>query len=158
MTGRVGQASGKKIPNSVKKIVNAQVNRQLINKKEPEVPAVLPDMPIQLSDVAKHLYVKYGMLLLNAGILKETDGLVLASYCQVSADILEAFEQNKRLKREQLESVGYINFDRLNPCKLLNLQRQLGVELGLTPVMRGRLEVEKVDEAESEWAILDATG
>lgn len=157
MPGRQGQLSGRKVPNSVKKLVLPTDKRSLINFNEPEVPAILPPMPLQLSDAAKELYYKVGSQLVRAGILKETDGFTLASYCQVTADVLEAFEQNKKLKRMQQTSGGVIHYDRLNPIKLLQLQRQLAAELGLSPAMRGRIEVNKTDDTEKEWEVFDAT-
>lgn len=121
---------------------------QRIDAGEPQPKIVAPPCPRELTPAAKALYKKMAAKLVGLRVLAETDGMVLAQYCQA---VTQWAAVQKELERFGMITDNWLKAQRIS-AKLYELSIRLGQELGLSPASRARVrslpDEEKKDERE----------
>lgn len=112
------------------RLLNGNAGKRPINAQEPDTGAADVDPPEWLSEAAAPHWARLAPMLSAAGVMKESDRDLLATYCQTFADYLEAVKGGGA----SMSMVGQL--------------RQLMGELGMTPTARARITVDKAPETE----------
>jgi len=135
-------------PAAVKKLEGMRKSRI---PNEPAIPDLATNAapPEFLDEVAKAKWREVYPLLQASGVLKATDTDVLEAYCYAYAKFRQADDLLKKAPTLVFKTPN----GSIQPVPFATMVRQwqeqllrLGVELGLTPSARGRLNVEPVDK------------
>lgn len=108
---------------------------------EPEFDEIDPTPPMKLDAKARKIWDRLFEQLKTAGVLKDTDTYILASFCVCQSKFEKFDSQN----------------DRLNSLEYLKQARQLAASLGLSPTDRARLGL-KPEGKKDEGAEFEAAG
>lgn len=97
------------------------------------MPACGSDAPAWLDDAAREHWQRLAPMLSQAGVLKESDRDLLATYCQLFTQYVAAVRAGEKVSTSV---VGQL--------------RQLMCELGMTPSARARIKADKVPDGQEE--------
>jgi P27 family predicted phage terminase small subunit len=152
---------GRKPTPSHLKLIAGNPGHRPLNANEPKPDPQLPPVPAHLSEEAKIEWQRLARELYQLGLLTNLDRAALAGYCQAYADWIEAEGQLRRFGKvikspqrkvtrrakdgsEVVESSG--GFPMQSPFlamrnKALELMHKFGVEFGMSPSSRTRVNV-----------------
>jgi P27 family predicted phage terminase small subunit len=116
-----------------------------INRFEAQFDHVIPKCPGHLSRSAKKYYCELAAVLYRARILTEADQIVLANLAQAYATLAQA---QSELNQSKLTVTSQRGGPRVSPLFRIVNQSMLTItklsqELGLTPLARARLRIDK---------------
>jgi P27 family predicted phage terminase small subunit len=142
-------------PTAIKKLEGNPGGRPL-NQNEPQ-PSGIPTCPRHLNKEARAEWRRISKELITIGLLTRIDRAALASYCMAYARWIEAEENVAKFGHVVKAPSGYpIQNPYLsiaNTC--LDQIRKFGVEFGLTPASRSRLQISATPQASGdEWSEL----
>lgn len=115
------------------RLLSGNAGKRPMNTLEPQYTACATEPPEWLSDAARAHWERLAPMMARAGVLKESDRDLLATYCTVFAQYVEAVKAGERVS---MSVVGQL--------------RQLMGELGLTPSARARIVADKAPEDDQE--------
>lgn len=110
-------------------------------RKAPIAP-VWPETPSDLGPAARAEWERVVPMLWNRRVIEDLDVNVLRAYCQTAALVWEC---DRQLVNEGLVTLSSRGVPTQNPIvrtrtQLIETMRKLSIELGLTPLARGRVQ------------------
>jgi phage terminase small subunit len=116
------------------RLLNGNAGKRPINAQEPRIRTCTTEPPEWLGDAARAHWSRLAPLLADAGVLKESDRDLLATYCTTFCEYVESIRERGSA-----------------PMPLVTQLRQLMGELGMTPSARSRIVADrKPDDAETK--------
>jgi phage terminase small subunit len=115
------------------RLLNGNAGKRPINAQEPRIRTCTTEPPEWLTDVARAHWSRLAPLLSDAGVLKESDRDLLATYCTTFTEYVEAIRAGEKVS---MTTVGQL--------------RQLMGELGMTPSARARIVADREPEDGAE--------
>src|SRR3954470_6373028 len=137
---------GRKPKPTALKILHGNPGKRPLPQNEPTPPAVIPDPPDHLDEVAKREWERITMLLSQVGLMAQLDMAGVAAYCVSYSRWADAE------KRVAKHGTIVLSPDKKFPMKspylciaesAMESMRKLLGEFGLTPAARARVQVEK---------------
>lgn len=111
------------------RLLSGNAGKRPINALEPTYAACATDAPEWLSEAPRAHWQRLAPMLANAGVLKTSDGDLLATYCCLFSDYVEAVKAGEKVS---MTVVGQL--------------RQMMGELGMTPSARTRIVADKAPD------------
>lgn len=111
------------------KLIAGNPGKRPVNAQEPQLPACGREAPAWLGDAARAHWERLAPMLSAAGVLKESDADLLATYCALFTEYVQAVRAGDKV-----------------PVAMIGQLRQLMGELGMTPSARSRIVADKVPE------------
>ncbi len=108
------------------KLIAGNPGKRPVNAQEPHLPPSATHAPEWLTDAARAHWERLAPMLIGAGVVRESDRDVLATYCTLFAEFTE-----------QVRTGGKV------PSATVGQLRQLMGELGMTPSARSRIIADK---------------
>jgi P27 family predicted phage terminase small subunit len=130
------------------KVITGNPGKRKLNKREPKPDPRMPAAPEHLDVRARREWNRLSKELHSIGVLTIVDRDVLADYCQLRSEYLEALDDIREHGRYQISQNG-IEIDRpaFATVKKLPMQlNRLAGELGITPSSRSRVHAAGVDD------------
>lgn len=161
MSGTKGRSGRPPIPTALH-LVRGNPGRRPLNDREPKPPRPtrLPSPPVELSDAAKAEWRRTGRQLLEAGLLTNLDGPMLAALVVPLTRWLEmqALLAKSSVLLKKTDGTLYINplVKIAKECQE-QFMRAL-VEFGMSPSSRSRVHVEPVEQANPFDRFLEGSG
>lgn len=133
----------------------SMLSKSELNEAENPQPALVePEMPKGMPKPARREWRRIVPLLLNLGVLAETDGLALAAYCQAHALVEQAQKEIDAhgltfIQKFENKEGDIVDGDiKANPAVTIFMQAQkvmksFLIEFGLTPASRRNLKINK---------------
>jgi len=117
------------------RLIAGNPGKRAMNTQEPQLAASAVDAPEWLSDAARAHWQRLAPMLIGAGVVRESDRDVLATYCTLFAEFVRASQEGENVP----------------PSKIGQLRQLMG-ELGMTPSARSRIiaDIRKEDGAETK--------
>ncbi|MCW0207271.1 MAG: P27 family phage terminase small subunit [Achromobacter sp.] len=112
------------------RLLNGNAGKRPVNTQEPDTGPADTSPPEWLTQAATPHWARLAPMLAKAGVLKQSDRDLLATYCETFAAYLEAVQAGGA----SMAMVGQL--------------RQLMGELGMTPSARARITTDKAPEVE----------
>ncbi len=141
---------GRKTKPTVLKELEDNPGKRALNKKEPKPEVMVPSRPNHLTGVARQEWNRVTKELIKLKLISNIDRAALAAYCTAYKDYVRA---ENELKKE-----GHVIFTEKggayqNPWvgiknSAIEKMIKIGVEFGLTPSSRVRLQVDKPNEGD----------
>jgi len=133
------------------RLIQGNPGKRPINKREAKPPVGMPPCPEHLNEMAKKKWKEKSQELFALGILTKIDGDLLAGYCQAYSRWQDA--------EERLKDMGptIVNAGRVQPNPLIRISKdalatmlRLGVEYGITPSSRSRIQTTPLNPHEEK--------
>lgn len=117
------------------RLLSGNAGKRPMNALEPSYSVCAIESPEWLSDAARAHWERLAPMMARAGVLKESDRDLLATYCTLFTDYVSLVQAGERVS---MSVVGQL--------------RQLMGELGLTPSARARIVADKAPDDGEEKA------
>lgn len=144
---------GRKAKPTALKELEGNPGKRALNKKEPKPEVIIPSCPNHLTGVAKQEWNRVTKELAKLGLITNIDRAALAAYCTAYQDYVRAENELKKGGQVIFTEKGGAYQNPWVGIKNSAIEKmiKIGVEFGLTPSSRVRLQVEKPNE-EDEMA------
>ncbi len=144
---------GRKPTPTAKKELEGNPGKRALNKKEPKPEIVIPSCPNHLTGVARQEWNRVTKELAKLRLIANIDRAALAAYCTAYKDYVRAENKLKTQGEVIITDKGGAYQNPWVGIKNSAIEKmiKIGVEFGLTPSSRVRLQVEKPTE-EDEMA------
>src|SRR5512145_143099 len=144
---------GRKPKPSALKELEGNPGKRAVNKKEPKPEVLIPSCPNHLTGVARQEWNRITKELAKLGVIALVDRAALAAYCTAYKDYTRAENKLKMEGEVIISDKGGMYQNPWVGIKNSAIEKmiKIGVEFGLTPSSRVRLQVEKPNE-EDEMA------
>lgn len=117
-------------------------------KNEPKPRPLTPEPPPWLDDIGLAVWRKYVPILERTGVLTEADGELLAAFANAMSRYVRAIERRRRIEQEHPEDLALQRKAEVAEEKAEAAVKALGVEFGLSPVARSRIDLPEVKPGE----------
>jgi phage terminase small subunit len=142
----MGRRGPPRIPDEVK-AARGNPGDHALNDRLPDYdPAEDVEPPKDLDKAGRELWITQSRMMIQAGVLKKTDLIILHDYCKLHDD--KIFQENLLRGFKRKKELGFFDFRAMLACQrqvvqLRDKMRHFAQELGLTPASRSAIKSSK---------------